>query len=180
CFFFFSSRRRHPRSKRDWSSDVCSSDLPVTVYLPANGYVSNVYYLGNIGETLEAVNFRTEDGYAVFETDSFSQYAVVYGEQNADNTTVSPVSENNERSAEATSDDRANEHPTVYTEDVDESEDEAAAVSDPDNGSADGEAAQSEVLPDTGVPEQSTTIFATILAALGLGFLVKRRKPTNR
>src|SRR5699024_11896079 len=25
---FFSSRRRHTRSKRDWSSDVCSSDLP--------------------------------------------------------------------------------------------------------------------------------------------------------
>src|SRR5699024_5853015 len=27
CSFFFSSRRRHTRSKRDWSSDVCSSDL---------------------------------------------------------------------------------------------------------------------------------------------------------
>src|SRR5206468_5233908 len=25
--FFFSSRRRHTRSDRDWSSDVCSSDL---------------------------------------------------------------------------------------------------------------------------------------------------------
>src|SRR5699024_11756047 len=25
--FFVSSRRRHTRSKRDWSSDVCSSDL---------------------------------------------------------------------------------------------------------------------------------------------------------
>src|SRR6266496_987469 len=30
CFlFFFSSRRRHTRSLRDWSSDVCSSDLGV-------------------------------------------------------------------------------------------------------------------------------------------------------
>src|SRR5699024_7838654 len=28
-FFFFSSRRRHTRSKRDWSSDVCSSDLTI-------------------------------------------------------------------------------------------------------------------------------------------------------
>src|SRR5690606_40384199 len=28
-FFFFSSRRRHTRFSRDWSSDVCSSDLPV-------------------------------------------------------------------------------------------------------------------------------------------------------
>src|SRR2546421_45055 len=31
--FFFSSRRRHTRSDRDWSSDVCSSDLsPNTIY----------------------------------------------------------------------------------------------------------------------------------------------------
>src|SRR5206468_863139 len=30
-FFFFSSRRRHTRSDRDWSSDVCSSDLIVIV-----------------------------------------------------------------------------------------------------------------------------------------------------
>src|SRR5690349_23268234 len=27
ALFFFSSRRRHTRSLRDWSSDVCSSDL---------------------------------------------------------------------------------------------------------------------------------------------------------
>src|SRR5690606_39861971 len=30
--FFFSSRRRHTRFSRDWSSDVCSSDL--TIRLP--------------------------------------------------------------------------------------------------------------------------------------------------
>src|SRR5256885_16659088 len=30
-FFFFSSRRRHTRLQGDWSSDVCSSDLPVLV-----------------------------------------------------------------------------------------------------------------------------------------------------
>src|SRR5690606_40968142 len=28
-FFFFSSRRRHTRFSRDWSSDVCSSNLVV-------------------------------------------------------------------------------------------------------------------------------------------------------
>src|SRR5439155_8871438 len=28
-FFFFSSRRRHTRWPRDWSSDVCSSDLRI-------------------------------------------------------------------------------------------------------------------------------------------------------
>src|SRR2546429_3617309 len=27
ALFFFSSRRRHTRCSRDWSSDVCSSDL---------------------------------------------------------------------------------------------------------------------------------------------------------
>src|SRR6266496_1468152 len=38
--FFFSSRRRHTRSLRDWSSDVCSSDL-----LP-KGNVLTVSYVG--------------------------------------------------------------------------------------------------------------------------------------
>src|SRR5438093_13699922 len=33
-FFFFSSRRRHTRLVSDWSSDVCSSDLLVTLILP--------------------------------------------------------------------------------------------------------------------------------------------------
>src|ERR1035437_10864385 len=37
CFFFFSSRRRHTRYWRDWSSDVCSSDLrrPIRWPLPS-------------------------------------------------------------------------------------------------------------------------------------------------
>src|SRR5437870_11374028 len=33
--FFFSSRRRHTRWPRDWSSDVCSSDLPKKAQFPA-------------------------------------------------------------------------------------------------------------------------------------------------
>src|SRR5690349_22776005 len=32
---FFSSRRRHTRSLRDWSSDVCSSDLGIGIVVPA-------------------------------------------------------------------------------------------------------------------------------------------------
>ena len=32
--FFFSSRRRHTRCSRDWSSDVCSSDLGEWVKRP--------------------------------------------------------------------------------------------------------------------------------------------------
>src|SRR2546429_2309827 len=45
-FFFFSSRRRHTRCSRDWSSDVCSSDLvgddgEITLhrqFLPMSGF----------------------------------------------------------------------------------------------------------------------------------------------
>src|SRR5690606_11180520 len=33
-FFFFSSRRRHTRFSRDWSSDVCSSDLAAPTAAP--------------------------------------------------------------------------------------------------------------------------------------------------
>src|SRR5687768_18109811 len=32
--FFFSSRRRHTRCSRDWSSDVCSSDLQLVAAIP--------------------------------------------------------------------------------------------------------------------------------------------------
>src|SRR5690606_39528441 len=35
--FFFSSRRRHTRFSRDWSSDVCSSDL-ISPSQPETGY----------------------------------------------------------------------------------------------------------------------------------------------
>src|SRR3712207_7118607 len=36
-FFFFSSRRRHTRYWRDWSSDVCSSDLELGTHLGIEG-----------------------------------------------------------------------------------------------------------------------------------------------
>src|SRR2546422_7212586 len=36
-FFFFSSRRRHTRCSRDWSSDVCSSDLQMHRLGPRDG-----------------------------------------------------------------------------------------------------------------------------------------------
>src|SRR5207245_5410457 len=41
CVFFFSSRRRHTRCYRDWSSDVCSSDLtPVSAGVFGEGVCS--------------------------------------------------------------------------------------------------------------------------------------------
>src|SRR5690606_40624584 len=38
--FFFSSRRRHTRFSRDWSSDVCSSDLGTVSRIPSTSVTS--------------------------------------------------------------------------------------------------------------------------------------------
>src|SRR3989449_10129559 len=54
-FFFFSSRRRHTRCSRDWSSDVCSSDLDVLAPLPVLRLVpSGGVSLENAGEWIRA------------------------------------------------------------------------------------------------------------------------------
>src|SRR3712207_8976063 len=59
--FFFSSRRRHTRYWRDWSSDVCSSDLryPSMKELMMNlalwivaGLLAVVYLLSGIGKLI--------------------------------------------------------------------------------------------------------------------------------
>src|SRR6266511_4156792 len=42
-FFFFSSRRRHTRFSRDWSSDVCSSDLVAPVTASGFGCGSTIW-----------------------------------------------------------------------------------------------------------------------------------------
>src|SRR5699024_12057196 len=61
---FFSSRRRHTRSKRDWSSDVCSSDLPVLADTGAIGGTDSheFHVLADSGE--DAIVFSTESDYA--------------------------------------------------------------------------------------------------------------------
>src|SRR5690606_39529769 len=47
--FFFSSRRRHTRFSRDWSSDVCSSDLRALIYADIRGEDTNVpSYFGDV------------------------------------------------------------------------------------------------------------------------------------
>ena len=157
---------------------------PVTVYLPANGYVSNLYYLGDIGETLEAISYRTDDDYVVFETSSFSQYAVVYGESNKENTIIPPTSEKHG----GDSSDGTNTHSKVYTENVGQVDQAEASIStnevkgntqkdsNQEAETTDEHDEEVAVLPNTGVKEQGTTVFAALLAALGLGFLVRRRK----
>src|SRR5256884_4498635 len=44
-FFFFSSRRRHTRCSRDWSSDVCSSDLSLAKKLKSGTQIRNGHSL---------------------------------------------------------------------------------------------------------------------------------------
>src|SRR2546422_9237870 len=46
--FFFSSRRRHTRCSRDWSSDVCSSDLgAINVWAHSDG-TGNTETMSNV------------------------------------------------------------------------------------------------------------------------------------
>src|SRR2546429_3418304 len=53
-FFFFSSRRRHTRCSRDWSSDVCSSDLAHAAqsmgmkYITITDHSPTAFYAGGV------------------------------------------------------------------------------------------------------------------------------------
>src|SRR5204863_5399708 len=53
-FFFFSSRRRHTRSLRDWSSDVCSSDLIGLITNAQPAYTASADRLAGYRQALEA------------------------------------------------------------------------------------------------------------------------------
>src|SRR5699024_12231547 len=54
---FFSSRRRHTRSKRDWSSDVCSSDL-LNAYLSPDQRRQHCVLEGAARRYLEQASLR--------------------------------------------------------------------------------------------------------------------------
>src|SRR5207249_905510 len=78
CFiFFFSSRRRHTRSKRDWSSDVCSSD-PMRhideVILPHTLRVD--YWIGDHAHVVTILVATPEDDY---RTRVYTRMGVRYG-----------------------------------------------------------------------------------------------------
>src|SRR2546422_8336906 len=67
-FFFFSSRRRHTRCSRDWSSDVCSSDLALRLAEVAaeeridlsRSMVRRIIVAGEPGGSIPAVRTRIE------------------------------------------------------------------------------------------------------------------------
>src|SRR5690606_40282231 len=50
-YFFFSSRRRHTRFSRDWSSDVCSSDLQLRGWAATKADSAAVFGKGPEGWT---------------------------------------------------------------------------------------------------------------------------------
>src|SRR5436305_8159807 len=55
--FFFSSRRRHTRCGRDWSSDVCSSDLELGSIRALAGTAGNIverYRYDSFGNLVQA------------------------------------------------------------------------------------------------------------------------------
>src|SRR4249920_3753526 len=57
--FFFSSGRRHTRCGRDWSSDVCSSDLALSAGAACS--IGLDWSAANTGEKLPATRIRTEE-----------------------------------------------------------------------------------------------------------------------
>src|SRR2546422_7314774 len=66
-FFFFSSRRRHTRCSRDWSSDVCSSDLdnPKNIIQTLLNKYTRYTLLPHLPLDFEVISFDT---YIEFQT----------------------------------------------------------------------------------------------------------------
>src|SRR2546430_3623370 len=61
-FFFFSSRRRHTRFDCDWSSDVCSSDLPSEGRRDCAAYGEQISYEQHAASARQRIA-----GYTLFE-----------------------------------------------------------------------------------------------------------------
>src|SRR5690554_2949549 len=94
-FFFFSSRRRHTRCGRDWSSDVCSSDLSV-FFTSKSGHKLNgwmlkpkdihpkatiLFFHGNSGDLVRthwSMTLLLQEGFQVFAID-YSGYGLSEG-----------------------------------------------------------------------------------------------------
>src|SRR5690349_23009591 len=85
--FFFSSRRRHTRSLRDWSSDVCSSDLivlgagivgtSIALHLAKRGLAVALIDRGGVGEATSYGNTGIIEGNTIFPQAFPSRWATL-------------------------------------------------------------------------------------------------------
>src|SRR6267143_2563305 len=80
-FFFFSSRRRHTRWNCDWSSDVCSSDLP----LPSGAQAARAMRLAldEAGLAVEQIGYINAHASSTPLNDTVETKAIkaIFGEQ---------------------------------------------------------------------------------------------------
>src|SRR6266498_5716588 len=70
-FFFFSSRRRHTRCGRDWSSDVCSSDLDAIAVIHVMGCGKNPQRRWVLDADLTAAFDRIDHAHLLAKLGSF-------------------------------------------------------------------------------------------------------------
>src|SRR5207249_7547622 len=77
-FFFFSSRRRHTRSKRDWSSDVCSSDLAAHADLVSGNFFETLGVQPALGR-LFTLNDETAPGANTVAVLSYGYWSRKFG-----------------------------------------------------------------------------------------------------
>src|SRR5690606_33609816 len=82
--FFFSSRRRHTRFSRDWSSDVCSSDLEKGIEMINKQDFDLLLFTGDFVNTLATEADPWIETLQKIKTPKYGKYAVLgnhdYGE----------------------------------------------------------------------------------------------------
>ena len=153
-------------------------EVPVTVSIPANGTVTNVYYLGESGETLTELAYEVVDGYVVFTTDSFSQFAVEYDEvpeEVAEDNTDDPAADNDVVVTEVNADGTSGGETASGSETAES--DEASA--DTTVAAAEKNDTEQEMLPDTGIAAKNVAIPAVLLMALGGAVIYFTRRRPN-
>src|SRR5690554_8122349 len=87
-WFFFSSRRRHTSCGRDWSSDVCSSDL--VVFGSRETEKGKDYMVASESVALDSLDFKVERDIAPGEAIIITEDGEFFSQQCAEHTTLTP------------------------------------------------------------------------------------------
>src|SRR3712207_9592131 len=101
-FFFFSSRRRHTRYWRDWSSDVCSSDLLGALVSGLIGALALNLIDKLIAQKLKIINTQQqiEKKNEILATQSQLNKVVEKKVENTRNDTISSIKERHAEAAD--------------------------------------------------------------------------------